>query len=387
MHAMLNDVKYALRSLAGARGFTIAVVLTLGLAIGANTAIFSVVRGVLLKPVPHRDGERLVYLRQSVNGPGGENVLFSVPEINDFRAGVPSFQGIAEYSPETSTLVGESDAVRISVGLVTGNYLQVLGLSTVVGRPLSDKDDGIGAAPVMLLTHEFWMKRFGGDPGVVGRVVKLGLRQVEIVGVVQPAPFFPSRFDALLNMAVSPHHTSALMVQGRTHRMTEMIARLAPGRTIDDARAEVASIRNRVQADHPDAYDKNSNYRVTVSRFQDVLGERARLTLWLLMGAAAFVLVIAAANVANLTLMRSVRREHELVVRAALGAGVARLRKLLLVENLLSRSWAPSSVCSSRWAASGCSSRWPIGIRHARTRSSSTWSCSASPSPCPWRWR
>ena len=328
-------MRYALRSLARARGFAVAVVLTLGLAIGANTAIFSVVRGVLLKPLPHRDGDRLVYLRQSVNGPGGDNVLFSVPEINDFRAGAPSFQGIAEYSPETATLVDGNNAARISVGLVTGNYLQVLGLSTVVGRPLSAEDDGAGAAPVMLLTHEFWMKRYGGDPAVVGRTVKLMARDVTIVGVVQPAPFFPNRFDAVLNLAVSPHHVSALMVQGRTHRMTEVIARLAPGRSVNDARAEVAAVRNRVQADHPESYDVNSNYRVSVSPFKEVLGERARLTLWLLMGAAAFVLVIAAANVANLTLMRSVRREHELVVRAALGAGVARLRKLLLVENLV----------------------------------------------------
>jgi putative ABC transport system permease protein len=328
-------MRYALRSLGRARGFAIAVVLTLGLAIGANTAIFSVVRGVLLKPLPHRDGDRLVYLRQSVSGPGGENILFSVPEINDFRAAAPSFQGIAEYSPETVTLVGVSDAVRISVGLVSGNYLQVMGLSTVIGRPLSEQDDGAGVAPVMVLTHEFWMKRFGGDPGVVGRIARLNSRDVEIIGVVQPAPFFPSRFDALLNLAVSPHHTSALMVQGRTHRMTEMVARLAPGRSIDDARAEVATIRARVQADHPDAYDRNSHYRVAVLPLKEVLGERARLTLWLLMGAAAFVLVIAAANVANLTLMRGVRREHELVVRAALGAGVARLRKLLLVENLV----------------------------------------------------
>jgi putative ABC transport system permease protein len=332
---MLNDLRYALRSLTRARGFTIAVVLTLGLGIGANTAIFSVVRGVLLKPLPHRDGDRLVYLRQSVNGPGGENVLFSVPEITDFRGAARSFQGIAEYSAMTYTLLGESDAVRINVGLVTGNYLQVMGLSTILGRPLSDKDDGTGVPPVMLLTHEYWMNRFGGDPKAIGQLVKLDGRQVEIVGVVQPAPFFPGRFDALMNMVISEHHTSAMMVQGRTHRMTEMIARLAPGKTVDDARTEVASIRSRVQADHPDAYDKNSNYQVAVFPFREVLGERARLTLWLLMGAAAFVLIIAAANVANLTLMRGVRREHELVVRAALGAGVARLRKLLLVENLV----------------------------------------------------
>ncbi|MGH7562248.1 MAG: FtsX-like permease family protein, partial [Gemmatimonadales bacterium] len=156
-----------------------------------------------------------------------------------------------------------------------------------------------------------------------------------VIGVVQPAPYFPNRMDALMNMVISEHHTSAMMVHGRTHRMTEMIARLAPGARVERARAEVAEIRRKVQADHPDAYDAASNYTVTITPFREVLGERARLTLWLLMGAAAFVLVIACANVANLTLMRGVRREQELVIRAALGAGAGRLRKLLLVENLL----------------------------------------------------
>src|SRR5215471_9519643 len=134
----LSDLRYAVRTLARSRGFTIAVVLTLGLGIGANTAIFSVVRGVLLKPLPHRDGSRLVYLRQSIDGPGGENVLFSVPEINDFRNGAKSLSGIAEYSGMTYTLQGEHDAVRINVGLVTGNYFKVMGLSPVLGRPLDD---------------------------------------------------------------------------------------------------------------------------------------------------------------------------------------------------------------------------------------------------------
>ena len=136
-------------------------------------------------------------------------------------------------------------------------------------------------------------------------------------------------------MVISEHHTSALMVQGRTHRMTEMIARLAPGATVQQARTEIKTIRERVQSAYPEAYDKNSGYKVTVTPFQDVLGEQARLTLWLLMGAAAFVMIISCANVANLTLMRGVRREQELVVRAALGAGAARLRRLLLAENLV----------------------------------------------------
>ncbi|NUQ13384.1 MAG: ABC transporter permease, partial [Gemmatimonadaceae bacterium] len=332
---MLNDLRYAVRSLSRARGFALAVMLTLGLGIGANTAIFSVVRGVLLRPLPHRDGDRLVYLRQSVNGPGGENILFSVPEILDFRNGSRSLAGIAEYSQMAFTLQGEDDAVRINVGLVTGNYFEVMGLRAIIGRTLNAGDDGTGVPPVMVLTHEYWTRRFGGDSGIVGRMVRIDGRNVEVVGVIQPAPTFPNRMDALLNMVISEHHTSAMMVHGRTHRMTEMIARLAPGATVEQARAEVATIRQRVQSEHTDAYDPASGYRVAVIPFQEVLGERARLTLWLLMGAAAFVLIISAANVANLSLMRAIRREHELLVRAALGSGVARLRRLLLVENLV----------------------------------------------------
>jgi hypothetical protein len=272
----ISDLRYALRTLFRARGFTLAVVLTLGLGIGANTAIFSVVRGVLLRPLPHREGDRLVYLRQSIDGPGGENVLFSVPEILDFRTAAKSLGGIAEYSSMVYTLAGERDAVRVNVGLVTGNYFSVMGLSPVLGRLLTDADDGTNVPPVMVLTHEYWMRRFGGDPSVVGRSVRLGGKAVTIVGVVQPAPYFPGRMDALLNMVISEHHTSAMMVQGRTHRMTEMVARLAPGATVARARAEVAAIRARVQADHPDAYDPGSGYRVTVTPFQEVLGEKAR---------------------------------------------------------------------------------------------------------------
>ncbi len=329
------NLRYVIRSLSRARGFTIAVVLTLGLGIGANTAIFSVVRGVLLKPLPHRDGDRLVYLRHSINGPGIQNVLFSVPEILDFRSGAPSLGGIAEYSGMTYTLEGKDDAIRMTVGLVTGNFFQVMGLTTVIGRTLTASDDGTGVPPVMILTHPFWIRRFGGDPAIVGKEVRIDGRAVTVVGVLEPAPFFPNRMDALLNMVISEHHTSAMMVHGRTHRMTEMIARLAPGASIEQARAEVATVRARVQAEHVDAYDPGSGYKVSVIPFQEVLGERARLTLWLLMAAAAFVMIISCANVANLTLMRSVRREHELVVRAALGAGAGRLRWLMLVENLV----------------------------------------------------
>jgi predicted permease len=329
-----SDVRYALRALRLSPAFTAVVVITLALGIGANTAIFSVVRGVLLKPLPHRDGDQLVYLRHSMDGPGGENIAFSVPEVRDFREGAPSLGGIAEFSSWTLTLQTEEGADRIDVGLVTGNYFDVLGLSPVLGRLTEPRDDGAGVPPVIVLTYETWLKRFGGDPSIVGKQVKVDRTSATVIGVVQPAPFFPGRVEALLNMVISDHHVSAFMVEGRTHRMTEMIARLRPESSLDQARSEVAAVSTRIQKEYTDAYDPGSNHRIAVMPFRDVLGERARLTLWLLMGAAAFVMIISAANVANLTLMRGVRREHELVVRAALGAGATRLRRLLLVENL-----------------------------------------------------
>ena len=169
----------------------------------------------------------------------------------------------------------------------------------------------------MMLTYEYWKNRFGADPSVVGKTLRVGGKAVPIVGVLQAAPAFPAKMDALMNMVNSEHHVSAMMMTGRTHRMTQMIARLAPTATVDQARAEVAGITARVHEAYPEAYDAGSKYQVTVTPFQEVLGQKARLTLWLLMGAAAFVLVIACANVTNLALMRGVRREHELVVRAA----------------------------------------------------------------------
>jgi predicted permease len=335
IESMAADLRYALRALRHSPAFTLVVVVTLALGIGANTAIFSVVRGVLLKPLPHRDGDRLVYLRHSMDGPGGANINFSVPEVRDFRDGARSLAGIAEFSPWTLRLQGSEGAVRLDVGLVTGNYFEVMGLAPVLGRVTEPDDDGPGVPPVMVLTHDSWMKRFGGDSGIVGTQLRLDGKSVTVIGVLQPAPFFPGRVEALLNMVNSDHHVSSMMVEGRTHRMTEMVARLAPDASVEQARAEVAAVSRRIQSEHKEAYDPGSHHRVAVIPFHEVLGERARTTLLLLMGAAAFVMIISAANVANLTLMRGVRREHELVVRAALGAGVGRLRRLLLAENLV----------------------------------------------------
>jgi putative ABC transport system permease protein len=333
---LAGDVRFAFRSLRRARGFTTTVILTLALGIGANTAMFTLLRGTLLRPLPNREGDRLVYLRQSAPGAQQNNVQFSVPEVADLRAGAKTLTSLAEYSSALPfTLVGkDGQPVRVKVGIVSGNYFDVMGLAPVLGRVTSSADDGAAAASVAVLSYQYWMERFGGDPSVVGRTVRLNDRISTIIGIVQPAPDYPQPTDMFVNTVTSPHHLSATMVTGRTHRMSELFARLAPNTSVEEARTEIARVAANMFHDHPEAYEKAAHYELTVSPLRTALNERASLMFWLLMGAAAFVLLIACANVANLTLMRGVGREREMLVRAALGAGSARLRRLLVVENL-----------------------------------------------------
>jgi predicted permease len=331
-----RDLAFALRSLQRARGFATAVVLTLALGIGANTAMFTLLRGTLLRPLPNRDGDRLVYLRQSAAGAQSQNVLFSVPEVADYRAGAKTLSAIAEFSSAVPfTLVGrDGQPQRVRVGIVSGNYFEVMGLEPVLGRLTTPSDDGAAAAPVAVLSYQFWNEQFGGDSAVLGRTVLLNDKVTTIVGVLQPAPHYPRRTDVFANTVTSPHHLSATMVTGRSHRMSELFARLAPTSTVDQARIEIGQIAANLFREHPEAYEKAAQYAVAVSPLRSALNERASRMFWLLMGAAAFVLLISCANVANLTLMRGVGREREMLIRTALGAGSARLRRLLIAENL-----------------------------------------------------
>ncbi|MDB4948321.1 MAG: permease [Gemmatimonadetes bacterium] len=336
LEELVRDAAFALRSLRRAPGFTAAVVLTLALGTGANTAMFTLLRGTLLRPLPNRGGERLVYLRQQTLGPEGQNVLFSVPEVADYRAGSKTLSAIAEYSSVLPfTLVGGDGApVRVRAGIVSGNYFAVMGLEPVLGRVTGARDDGRAAAPVVVLSHSFWMDHFGRDRGIVGRTVRINDNVSTVVGVVQPAPSYPQPTDVFVNVVTSPHHLGAAMITDRTHRMSVVFARLAPNTTLEQARAELGRIASAMFRDHPEAYPKSSRYAVSVTPLRQAMNERASLVFWLLMGAAAFVFLIACANVSNLTLMRGVAREREMLVRAALGGTRGRLRRLLLVENL-----------------------------------------------------
>ena len=331
--SILQDLRFTLRTLLRAPGFTLAVVLTLALGIGANTAVFSAVRGILLRPLPMRDGASLIYLRHSAEKAGINDAAFSVPEIIDYRDAATKLTGFGELSSLTFNLVGHGDPVQVNAGIVSGNFFDVMGLSPVVGRLIGPQDDGAAAAPVIVLSYEYWKSAFAGDPKAVGQTVRINEKVSTIIGVVQAAPHYPQAIDVFVNIVTSPHHLDATMVYGRTHRMTGVFARLAPGATIEQAQAEIDRISDRVHAEHPEAYEAAAGYRVVLAPLQDVLTARAKSTLALLMGTAAFVLIIACASVANLALMRGIRRERELVVRGALGAGLGRLRRLLLTEN------------------------------------------------------
>jgi hypothetical protein len=209
-----------------------------------------------------------------------------------------------------------------------------MGLAPILGRLTDRGDDGPAVPSVAVLTYEFWKDHFGGDSAIVGHTVRLDTQVSTSVGVVQRAAHYPRRTDVFVNTVTSPHHMGAAMVTSRTHRMTEVFGRLAPHTTVDRARAELARLSATLVREHPEAYGKTEKFAISLAPLRAVLNERATLTLWVLMTAAGFVLFIACANVANLTLMRGVRRERELNVRAALGAGGWRLRRLLIVENL-----------------------------------------------------
>ena len=333
--SFLSDLRFAARSLAGARGLALTVIVTLALGIGANAAIFSVVRGVLLKPLANEDEDRLVYIRQSAKGIGADNANFSIPEIRDFQSRVRSISAFGDFSTIEFTMVGLGEPRVVRAGVVGGSYFRVMGLKPILGRLIEGSDDGPKAAGVAVLTYRFWTTSLGSDRTLIGRTVRLGDRTATIIGVLEPSVPYPSETEIIANVVTSPHHLSATMVDGRVHRMTELFGRLAPGATLDQARAELRTVHTSMMQQHPESYPKNGDFRVDAVKLRDQVTSSARTVLLVLLAASALVFVIACSNVANLILARTVRREGELAIRAALGATAGALRRVLLAESLL----------------------------------------------------
>lgn len=337
--SLFRDLKIAVRSLARVPALWITVALTLALGIGANAAIFSVVRAVLLRPLVNRDEDKLLYVRQSAPGLGDANAMFSVPEIQDIGAGLKSIRELGTFSEIDFTVVGLGTPREIPAGVVDGRYFDVMGLKPVLGRLLSPADDGPNAAGAVVLTYGFWRRELHSDPGVIGKSVRLesygGARSAVVVGVLEPSVPYPVATEIIANVVTSPHHLSATMVTGREHRMTEVFARLAPGATLESASAELRTVYASMLAAHPEVYKPEDHFKIDVTRMHSQINSRANTILWVLFAASGLLFVIACSNVANLVLARTVRRESELAVRSALGASTAALRRSLLAESFV----------------------------------------------------
>ena len=334
--SFMTDLKIAFRSLTRAKGLAVTVIVTLALGIGANAAIFGVVRSVLLRPLVNRDADRLIYIRQTARGIGTENLTFSMPEISDLKSGVRTISAFGDFSTVDFTLIGFGHEPRVvKAGVVNGSFFEVMGLRPVLGRLLNAADDGPAAPGAVVLTHRYWTTVLQSNPTVIGQTIRLGPGTATVVGVLEPSVPYPEETQLIANVVTSPHHLGATMVTDRRHRMTELFGRLAPGATLDAARAELTSVHASIMGEHPDAYSARAQMQLQVRTLPEQLASPARTILFVLLAATAIVFVIACSNVANLILARSVRRERELAVRAALGAGRGALRRTLLAEGLL----------------------------------------------------
>ena len=334
---MIHDIRMAFRNLIRVPGFALAFILTLGLGIGANTAIFSIINGVLLRPLPYPEADRIMHLRQPQTAAGIEDSSFSFPEVAQYRSHAKTIDQFVEFGDWTFNVLGRGEPHRANGGLVTANFFPMLGAQPLLGRMLVPEDQLKSAPPVAILTFEYWQRVFGSDPSVIGQTLDLTAKKAQIVGVLRPGSHYATqrKQDFYVNYAANDHYMGSSMQNEWPHRMTDVYARLAPAATVGNAQAELRQIAAGLHADHPEVYPASRGFDIVVTPWKDELTAKAKPTLVILLITTVFVLIIACANVANLTLTRLVQREREMGIRAALGAPASMLRRQLLAENLV----------------------------------------------------
>lgn len=343
----MHDLRYALRGLVRHPGFTAVAVVTLALGIGATTAMFSVVRGVLLRPLPYAQSERLVRVAHYELETGQGEGSMGYETLRDLEAGLRSVDGVAGISPAWNFAVGTaSGPERLSGYWVSGAFFPTLGVPPLLGRALGPADDQPGADPAVVLSQAAWQRHFGGDPDIIGRGISIDLASATVVGVM-PADFrFGEPADLWVALAGVP-----LVGRGRQVRFLEAFGRLAPGVTGTEAAAEVEAMGGHLLAEYPEAIP---NLGLTVKPLLDDRVGSVRNALWLLLGGVGFVLLIACANIGNLQLARAAARRREMGVRAALGASRRRVVKLLLTESLvLAAMGGALGVMLAFWGVAG----------------------------------
>jgi predicted permease len=335
METLRQDLRAAFRGFARKRGFTAAVVLTMALGIGANTAIFSVVHGVLLSPLPYRNGDDLLILRQQRPLAGVQAQGFSPLEMADYRRDAKTFESIVEYHNMWFVLLGRGEPERVQTGVVSWNYFDLFGVAPIEGRTFRAADDEPGADAVLMLSNSYWRSRFGGDPRVVGQVFEMNDRPHTVVGVLPPIPQFPDENDVYMPVSACPFRSSEAVRTNRNARMVQAFGRLRPGTTIDTSKSELAVVASSLQQAYPVNYPASAGFTATALSLRDELSRQFRPTLAILLGAAGFLLLIVCASVANLMLARLLEREREMAIRMSLGAGRWRLVRQLLTENTI----------------------------------------------------